>query len=290
MKYYKLCFSEMPKVLFSHKYETQAYDYYFSKTEPFVEIAYIDVGDLFHEFEDGTIGCTKAGTLSCGWIKPKRNTSNGKFHRHYTVAIGGQSATEIISEERAVEIFKAISPIGKGHCFVILPQLITDPKTAKQGKQLIESIIYERNLPNINELRVNTLLFRLFDLINTYTADHLLSLHKRNFSDEYYCRRAIEYIGHHSTEKIRLSEIAAELELSEGYLSRIFKAHTGHTLIEYINDIKINTVKEILANRNASLSELCDIVGIDDEKYLCRLFKKQTGMTVTTFRKASKNS
>jgi len=289
MKYYKLCFNGRPEVLFSHKYETPALDYYFGNTEPFIEISYLDVGDVFHEYEDGSVSSTKAGTLGCGWNKPLRNTSHGKFHRHYTIAIGGQNATEIISEERAVEIFKAISPIGKGHCFVILPQRITDTKTAKQGKQLIESIIYERNLPNINELRVNTLVFRLFDLINTYTADHLLSLHKRNFSDEYYCRRAIEYIGLHSADKIKISEIAAELELSEGYLSRIFKAHTNFTLIEYINDIKINAVKEILANRNATLSELCDIIGIDDEKYLCRLFKKHTGMTITTFRKAAKN-
>ena len=78
--------------------------------------------------------------------------------------------------------------------------------------------------------------------------------------------------------------------MSTGYLSRIFKAHTGYTLVEYINDIKINTAKEILTNRNASLSELCDIVGIDDEKYLCRLFKKHTGMTITAFREAAKNS
>ena len=290
MTYYKLCFSGMPEILFSHKYETPAMDYYFGDEEPFLEISYLDVGDMYHEFEDGTIGCTKAGTLCCGWTKPKRNTSRGKFHRHYTVAIGGQNATEVISEERAVEIFKAISPIGKGHCFTILPQRITDPKVAKQGKQLIESIIYERNLPNINELRIHTLVFRLFDLINTYTADHLLSLHKRNFSDEYYCRHAIEYIGLHSADKIKISEIAAELELSEGYLSRIFKAYTGYTLIEYINDIKINTIKEVLLSRSASLSELCDISGIDDEKYLCRLFKKHTGMTITTFRKSAKNS
>lgn len=290
MEYYKICFNDMPVILFSHKHETPFFDYYFGDAEPFIEISYLDEGDLFNKHKNGEISHTKAGTLGVGWIKPERISSEGKFHRHYTVAIGGQSATEIISEERAVEIFKAISSIGKGHCFVILPQHITDPKTAKQGKQLIESIIYERNLPNINQLRVHTLLFRLFDLINTYTADNLLSMHKRNFSDEYYCRRAIEYIGRHSTEKIRLSEIAAELELSEGYLSRIFKAHTNFTLIEYINDIKINAVKEILSNRNATLSELCDIIGIDDEKYLCRLFKKHTGMTITTFRKASKDS
>ena len=280
----------MPVILFSHKHETESYDHYFIEKEPFLEITYIDVGDLFRKHKNGECSCTKAGTLSTGWIKPKHISSRGQFHRHFTVAIGGKNTTEMISEEKAVKILKAISPIGKGHCFTILPQHITDPKIAKQGKQLIENIIYERNLPNINQLRVNTLLFRLFDLINTYTSDHLLSLHKRNFSDEYYCRRAIKYIGRHSTEKIRLSEIVTELELSEGYLSRIFKAHTNFTLIEYINDIKINAVKEILTNRNATLSELCDIVGIDDEKYLCRLFKKHAGMTITAFRDAAKNS
>ena len=95
-------------------------------------------------------------------------------------------------------------------------------------------------------------------------------------------------MSRHRAEKINVATIAEELGLSTGYLSRIFKINTGYTLVEYMNDIKINMVKEILASREASLDELASIVGLNDEKYLCRLFKKHTGMTITEFKANAK--
>ena len=289
MNYIKLLFTGLPEVLFSHKHEAIAYDYHFGDIEPFLEITYLDKGDLFRQLPNGEIAQSKEKTLCSGWTKPLHTSSKGMFHRHFTIAVGGQYATQILSPAEAVAFFKNADTPQNSFC-VILPQVITDLKISNQGRSLIEKIIFERNLPIINLLKVNTLLFTLLNLMTTYSYNTLLSEHRQNFSDEYYCHKAIEYIHQRRAEQVTVSEIAAALELSSGYLSRIFKGNTGYTLIEYINTVKINTIKEILSNRNASLSELCDIVGITDDKYLCRLFKKHTAMTISEFRLMQKSA
>lgn len=283
MNYIKLSFNALPEVLFSHHHETSAYDYYFGDIEPFIEITYIDKGDIFGQFPNGETHQAKEKTLCTGWRKPRHITSKGMFHRHFSIAVGGQYNTQILSQSEAIAFLKS-TDTSENSFFALFPQAITDLKVSNQGRSLIESIIFERNLPVINQLKVNTLLFTLLNTMTAYSYDTLLSEHQQHFSDEYYCRKAVEYINTNRAEKVTVAEIASELGLSCGYLCRIFKTSTGYTLIEYINTIKINTIKEILSSRSASLSELCDIVGITDSKYLCRLFKKHTSMTISDFR------
>jgi len=290
MKYIKVSFDKMPQVLFSHKHEAPAYTYHFSETDRFLEICFIDVGDLFSEKYNGEVNIHKAGSLGTSWQKAKTVSSHGCFHRHFTVAIGGQFSTEVLSKDDVVSFLKKNEDQKVNVYEAILPTTVEDTKYTKQGHTIIESIIYERNLPKVNHLKVNMLVLKLLDLLHSYTTDRILSTHRQHFSEQSYCQKAVNYISHHHTEKIKLEDVARELQLSSGYLSRIFKANIGCTLIEYVNYIKINTVKEILANRNAGLSELCEIIGIDDEKYLCRLFKKQTGMTITEFKATTDKS
>lgn len=289
MDYIRLTFTGMPEILFSHKHEVSAYDYCFGNIEPFLEITYHDVGELFSEFANGETHSSKEKSLTIGWEKPMVTSSRGKFHRHFTIAVGGQCDTHLLSREEAQRFLKSPG-LSPDQYFALLPQEITDKKNAGTGRTLIEGIIFERNQPEYDRLKVNTLLFSLLDLLTSYSRESLLSGPQHLFSDEFYCRKAIEYITENSFQKITVSHIAEKLKLSVGYLSRIFKANTGYTLIEYINTVKINTIRDILANRNASLSELCGIVGIEDEKYLCRLFKKHTSMTVSEFRRMQKNS
>ncbi|MBR6728691.1 MAG: hypothetical protein IKL80_00890, partial [Clostridia bacterium] len=161
MDYIKVTFNEMPRVLFSHKHEAAAFTFHFSKSDVFLEICYVDVGDLFAECDNGDMVHTKAGTLSVSWNKPKTSSSHGEFHRHFTAAIGGQCRTELLSQKEATETLKKNAVEDENSYTVLLPKKIEDAKYAKQGASIIKSIIYERNLPKVNLLKVNTLVFNL---------------------------------------------------------------------------------------------------------------------------------
>ena len=56
------------------------------------------------------------------------------------------------------------------------------------------------------------------------------------------------------------------------------------TLMEYVNDQRIMKVREMLAASDISSAKAGEAVGIQDPKYLSRLFRRYTGMTITEYR------
>ncbi len=57
-------------------------------------------------------------------------------------------------------------------------------------------------------------------------------------------------------------------------------------MTEYINLQKINKAKDLLTRTDKNIKRIAYDVGIQDEKYFMRLFKKYMGLTPTDFRKA----
>ena len=89
--------------------------------------------------------------------------------------------------------------------------------------------------------------------------------------------KAKRYIINHISEKIYVEDIASAVGLSVGYLSNIFKKTTGQTLVEYINTVKLQRVRELRLTLGVTLKEAGKTVGFYDETYLSRLYKKYFG-------------
>ena len=285
MNYTKYVFEEFPIVLFSRKLEMQSYEYTFSSPVDFLEISYNESGDITAVFEDDSFTIQKENTVIINTRQFKKVSSNKKFHRHFTIALYGHMHKEKMSPEEVNEFIQSGNHFTNNRFEFLVTDTIDDIKYAQQCNKIIQNIIIERNLPKINTLKVGSLVFSLLDMVNTYAVNCALSSQNINFSDINYTNRVIDYITHHPYDEIKISDIAKKVNLSEGHISRTFKAVTGNTIINYINDTKINMAKNILTNNDVTLSELASNIGINDEKYLCRLFKKHTGMTITEFKK-----
>ena len=54
-------------------------------------------------------------------------------------------------------------------------------------------------------------------------------------------------------------------------------------MIDYTNAIRIERVKELMLTRNLRLREAGESVGLTDENYASRLFKKYTGLSVREY-------
>lgn len=85
------------------------------------------------------------------------------------------------------------------------------------------------------------------------------------------------------TEKNDVSYYADLCHLSTSRFHHVFKAHTGVSPIEYINNAKINRAKELLSNTNLSVADIAERIGFSDQNYFCRMFKKKTGITPKQF-------
>ncbi|MBR5490841.1 MAG: AraC family transcriptional regulator [Oscillospiraceae bacterium] len=97
-----------------------------------------------------------------------------------------------------------------------------------------------------------------------------------------------EYMNLNYTGKITLEEVASLVGYSPAYFSRIFKDEMGITFKEALNSIRIEKSKTLLLSGNASIAEICSMVGFNDQSYYCKVFKKNSGVTPDRFRKRSR--
>jgi AraC-like DNA-binding protein len=91
-------------------------------------------------------------------------------------------------------------------------------------------------------------------------------------------------------EDITVSTVAENFNYNRDYLSRLFKQRTNMNLQNYINLVKLSKAKDLLCKTSHSVKGISYSVGISNEKYFMRLFKKYEKMTPTEYRKAYFNT
>ncbi len=96
---------------------------------------------------------------------------------------------------------------------------------------------------------------------------------------------SIAYIEAHYREKISLSVIAEKLAVSPSYLSRTFKKGTGMTLVNYINQVRMEKAKELMNQGRLSLNEVACEVGIYNYNYFYMLFREIYGIAPSDYTK-----
>jgi AraC-like DNA-binding protein len=96
---------------------------------------------------------------------------------------------------------------------------------------------------------------------------------------------AKKYISKNLFTSLSLSEIASEISITPQHLSTLFKKHTGKTVVDYINDEKINVAKSKILTSRASLCEIAESCGFSSYNYFTSLFKKCEGISPSEYRR-----
>lgn len=96
----------------------------------------------------------------------------------------------------------------------------------------------------------------------------------------------ISHIQEHFTENLSLDELAAKAMMSTYHFIRVFKRETGYTPHEYLILYRIQTAKYMLKNTELSIKDICFSTGFSSESSFCTAFKKETGITPVTYRRA----
>ncbi|MGE4549684.1 MAG: response regulator [Intestinibacillus sp.] len=92
------------------------------------------------------------------------------------------------------------------------------------------------------------------------------------------------YIRRSYQDELSLDKIAARYHISPGYLSRLFKSKKDVSLTTYIQNIRIEKAKELIASTDLRTYEIAAAVGIPDPVYFSKTFKKATGIRVRDYR------
>ncbi|MBR2353787.1 MAG: helix-turn-helix transcriptional regulator [Clostridia bacterium] len=99
-----------------------------------------------------------------------------------------------------------------------------------------------------------------------------------------YVRYAEEYIQTHLGESIQVDAIAEELGITRGYLRNVFYAVHGMSPREYLTEARLQRARELLEERDRSVTSIADEVGYDDVLQFSRIFKKHTGASPSQYR------
>ncbi|GGA02627.1 AraC family transcriptional regulator [Paenibacillus marchantiophytorum] len=98
-------------------------------------------------------------------------------------------------------------------------------------------------------------------------------------------RAIIAYMLKHIDQKITLQMMASVVNMNESYLTRLFKKETGKTIVNFLNELRLEKGRELLKNPDLSIKEIAELVGIPDPFYFNRLFNKTYGLNPTDFKK-----
>jgi AraC-like DNA-binding protein len=76
-----------------------------------------------------------------------------------------------------------------------------------------------------------------------------------------------------------VESLANNLNKSVPYISRIYAQNSGTTIKDTISNLRMEMAKQLLANKNLSISEVTQRVGFSSTSYFHKAFKKANGVT-----------
>lgn len=105
---------------------------------------------------------------------------------------------------------------------------------------------------------------------------------KEQLSDQIV--KILDYIDKNFSKQISLDDIARDFYISPYYLARQFKAETGYTVNQYIQQRRLGMAEQRLAFEKTSIKEIACECGYSNLKYFYSVFKNKTGHTPNEFR------
>ncbi|WP_202081155.1 helix-turn-helix domain-containing protein [Caldalkalibacillus salinus] len=176
-------------------------------------------------------------------------------------------------------------PHTKNDIKQIYLSLFTTPSAIERLNILANQLLHVDNANYYTRMSMNYLMTSVLIELSEQTLSDLL-LDSDSAKDDIQIYDIMEWTRIHATDMLSVSDIANRFNYHKDYLSRLFKRKTGITLQEYIHRMKLSKAKDLLTGTRLTVKEISYRVGIVDEKYFMRLFKKYEKITPTEYRRA----
>ena len=98
-------------------------------------------------------------------------------------------------------------------------------------------------------------------------------------------RQCEAWLKAHFPDKDALQQVVDRSGVPARTLKRRFKRATGSTLIDYLQNLRIEEAKRLLETGDKSLDEIAYAAGYDDPSFFRRLFKRRTGLNPSEYRR-----
>lgn len=107
---------------------------------------------------------------------------------------------------------------------------------------------------------------------------------EENPATSFIVRNALSYMEEHYEERLKLSDVADQIYVSQWHLSKLLNRHTGQSFSELLNHIRIEKAKDLLQKPSLRIGEIAETVGFLDMAHFSRVFKKLEGVSANEYR------
>lgn len=124
-------------------------------------------------------------------------------------------------------------------------------------------------------------------LLSTTENQKLLcsgAMNTNDFENSDRIKKVCEFIEQNYQEKIKITEVATLLNMTETTLSRLMKKRTGRTFVDFVNDYRIGFASRWLTETNQTIAEIAFSCGFYNISNFNRIFRKSKGCTPGMYR------
>ena len=119
---------------------------------------------------------------------------------------------------------------------------------------------------------------------NSELEEQLIPLKGKEEVANRYVQTAISYIEEHYPDMdFSVGKLAESMAVSEGHISRLFKAETEVSINNYLTKYRIRKAMDYLKDVQVKVYEVAEKVGYQDLAYFSNTFKKLVGKTPSDY-------
>ncbi len=273
------------KIVTIHYYELDKSFSFDGESHNFWEMVYVDAGQVEIRANNREY-CLKQGDVA--FHKPN------EFH---TLKADGKTAANVF----------VISFVCSSEAMKFFKNKVTavPAKLKKYISTIIEESEQSFNLMSVSDvklqmkadspiggqqmIRTHLEQFLIMLIRSEQKADGLRIFPTKESMENHLVSQMIQMIDDSLYGKITVEEICTTLNYSRAYLSKIFKASSGYTILEYTLLRKIQEAKKLIREDTYNFSQISDKLAFDNPHYFSRVFKRITNITPSEYKKSVKN-
>ena len=122
---------------------------------------------------------------------------------------------------------------------------------------------------------------------NKYKSSNLSLADKNNILEK--LNSTVEENKYYLTPSLTIKKLAQELDVQSKHLSQVINENFGQNFCDYINSCRIEEAIDQLKDpkqKHKTILEICYAIGFNSKSSFNDVFKKQTGLTPTAYRKS----
>ena len=139
-----------------------------------------------------------------------------------------------------------------------------------------------------NEIMLQSLILELIYLLSSYSTSAKIGSGTKN-NNHKIIEDTVEYIKNNLTSELDLKTLSDAAKFTPTYFHKLFKASTGETLHDFVENQRIKKSLSLLISTDMTLTEIAYECGFSSQSYFSYAFKRKMGITPRAYVKEQIN-